>query len=356
MPIGSSFNHADLFVFGEENLPLAPFQEGEIVIAGPGVGIGYANHDNNKFFNYCNENAFKSGDFGFKDLAGNLFFRGRKDSQIKINGQRIELTRIESALFQWSLIEHWVVIPNGNMLFAFGKSQQIEFPFERAKLQHWLPFYAIPQLIEILEEFPLNKNGKVDTQKLLDYGVLTLENNKQSISIVPEIENCIIELFKDKSINFSVGWYANGLNSIDALKLSGILKAKHKLAIDLNKILGVENLFTLFQIDTNQVSQTEDLKIIQEGQKVHSTAARLLFLSESDELFFKSYWISSGVKLSADFDINKIIKWVNEQTNLHLGVDFSKSDYFWKRSEVQLHEFEVMNEVDFINKVQNTFS
>ena len=356
LPIGSSFSHADLFVFGEENLPLAPFQEGEIVIAGPGVGIGYANHDNNKFFNYCNENAFKSGDFGFKDLAGNLFFRGRKDSQIKINGQRIELTRIESALFQWSLIEHWVVIPNGNMLFAFGKSQQIEFPFERAKLQHWLPFYAIPQLIEILEEFPLNKNGKVDTQKLLDYGVLALENSKQSISIVPEIENCIIELFKDKSINFSVGWYANGLNSIDALKLSGILKAKHKLAIDLNKILGVENLFTLFQIDTNQVSHTEDLKIIQEGQKVHSTAARLLFLSESDELFFKSYWISSGVKLSADFDINKIIKWVNEQTNLHLGVDFNKSDYFWKRSEVQLHEFEVMNEVDFINKVENTFS
>lgn len=355
LPIGSSFNHADLFVFGEENLPLAPFQEGEIVIAGPGVGIGYANHENNKFFNYCNENAFKSGDFGFKDLAGNLFFRGRKDSQIKINGQRIELTRIESALFQWSLIQHWVVIPNGNMLFAFGKSQQVEFPLERAKLQHWLPFYAIPQLIEILEEFPLNKNGKVDTQKLLDYGVLTLENSKQSISIVPEIENCIIELFKDKPINFSVGWYANGLNSIDALKLSGILKAKHKLAIDLNKILGVENLFTLFQIDTNQVSQTEDLKIIQEGQKVHSTAARLLFLSESDELFFKSYWISSGTKLSANYDLNKIKSWLTDQSNLSFSVAFDKSDYIWKNAKLQLIEIDISEEVEFIKMVENTY-
>jgi non-ribosomal peptide synthetase component F/surfactin synthase thioesterase subunit len=356
LPLGNAFKHADLVLFGEKNLPIAPFQEGEIIVIGPCVGAGYSNQDNTqKFIDFREQRAFKTGDFGFKDADGNLFFRGRKDSQLKINGQRIELTRIESALSEWSSIENWVVVPNGNILFSFAKSDHKTLP-KREKLQYWLPFYAIPQHIEILDEFPLNKNGKVDQQQLLQHGISALSNIKHSITINPKIESCIIDLFKDKKLNFSIGWYANGLNSIDALKLAGILKTKHKVSIELNQILGTENLFKLCQSQANSINQELNLMVIEVGQKVYSTASRLIFLSESDDQFFKSYWISSGVKLSADFDLRKIKKWVNEQTNLHLGVDFNKSEYFWKRSEVQLHEFEVMNEVDFINKVENTFS
>lgn len=356
LPLGTAFNHADLLLFGDKNLPVFPYQEGEIIVIGPAVGKGYANQDNvQKFFDVNEQRAFKTGDFGFKDPDGNLFFRGRKDRQIKINGQRIELTRIESALSEWSSVENWLVIPNGNMLFAFAKSQHKTLP-ERGKLQHWLPFYAIPHHIEILDELPLNKNAKVDQQQLLQQGISALSKIQQSGTINPEIESCILDLFKDRKLNFSIGWYANGLNSIDALKLTGILKTKFKVTIEQNQILGSENLFKLCELNANSIHQELKLMVIEEGQKVYSTAARLIFLSESDEQFYKSYWISSGIKLPTDFDLNKIKKWVIEQTNLHLGVDFNKSEYFWKKGEVQLHEFEVKNEVDFINKVGNTFS
>ena len=356
LPLGTAFKHAEILLFGAENLPLPPYQEGEIIVVGPAVGIGYAKQDNEpKFFNLNEERAFKTGDFGFKNADGNLFFRGRKDRQIKINGQRIELTRIESALSEWSSIENWVVIQTGNMLLAFAKSQQKNAP-EREKLQHWLPFYAIPQHIEILEEFPLNKNGKVDQLQLLQQGISKLNKIQQSGTINPEIESCIIDLFKDRKLDFSIGWYANGLNSIDALKLAGKLKTSLKVSMELNEILGIENLFKLSLSNVNSIKPESDLMVIEVGHQVYSTAARLIFLSESDEQFYKSYWISSGVKLPADFDLSKIKKWVNDQTNLHLGVDFKKIEYYWKRGEVQIHEFEVQNEVDFINKVDNTFS
>lgn len=356
LPLGTALKHADILLFGDKNLPIAPYQEGEIIVIGPAVGAGYANQENaQKFFEINDQKAFKTGDFGFKDGDENLFFRGRKDSQLKMNGQRIELARIESALSEWSSIENWVVISNKNMLFAFTKSEQRTLP-KREKLQHWLPFYAIPQHIEILDEFPLNKNGKVDQQQLLKQGITALSKIQHSNTNNPEIESCIIDLFKDKKLNFSIGWYANGLNSIDALKLAGILKTKLKVLIELNQILGTENLFKLCESKSISSQEEFNLTVIDVGQKVYLTAARLIFLSESDDQFYKSYWISSGIKLSADFDLNRIKNWVNQQTNLHLGVDFNKSEYFWKKGKIQLHEFEVKNEDEFISKVENTFS
>jgi non-ribosomal peptide synthetase component F/surfactin synthase thioesterase subunit/acyl carrier protein len=356
LPLGTPFNHAEVLVFGEKDVPLGPNQEGEIIVLGPAVGAGYANQNNSeKFFIYSNIPAYKTGDFGFKDENGNLFFRGRKDSQLKINGQRIELARIESALKEWSSIDNWVVVPTENMLFAFARSIQTYLP-ERENLQHWLPFYAIPQHIELITEFPLNKNGKVDQQQLIQYGILGLEQIQKTDTINSEIESNILELFKNKKLNFSIGWYANGLNSIDALKLSGILKTKLKIAIEINQILGAENLFKICQTKLISKSEKSDLNIIQIGQTVYSTAARLIFLSESDEQFFKSYWISSGIKLSIDFDLKKIKNWINQQSSLHLAVAFNKSEYIWKKGEIQLHEFEVNSEKEFITTVENTFS
>jgi non-ribosomal peptide synthetase component F/surfactin synthase thioesterase subunit/acyl carrier protein len=355
LPLGMAFNHAEISIFGNENLPLSPYQEGEIVVLGPAVGIGYANEDNTqKFITFHHERAFKTGDFGFKSTDGNLFFRGRKDRQIKINGQRIELTRIEAALSEWSSIENWIVIPADKMLFAFAKSPKRPIP-EREKLQHWLPFYAIPQHIQLLEDFPLNKNGKVDQLKLIQMGASALNTMEHHGTILPEIEACLRDLFKDRTLNFSIGWYANGLNSIDALKLSGILKTKLKISLDLNQILLSENLFKICQTNTTSSQEELSLNVIEVGKKVHSTAARLIFLSESDELFSKSYWISSGFKLPDHFDWNKLKKWIKEQANLHLSVSGRESDYFWGKGEQQLHEFEVEHENEFIEKVENTF-
>ena len=120
--IGTSFSNCEILIFNNDSTLAPPFQIGEIVIIGDSVGMGYANEDNkNNFFNYNGNSAYRTGDLGTIDLQGNIFFKGRFDKQIKINGQRLEIQRIESALRQWSKLENWVVIVKDKIICAFGK-------------------------------------------------------------------------------------------------------------------------------------------------------------------------------------------------------------------------------------------
>jgi len=354
LPLGSRFGHCELFVFANDEEQAAPFQEGEIVICGPAVGLGYANADNaEKFFNYKGEKAYRTGDLGYFDDKGNLFFRGRIDKQIKINGQRIELSRIETALSEWSSIEHWVTVTEGTQLFAFAKSEKLKFKPDREKLQNWLPFYAIPHFIEYLPEFPLNKNGKVDRQQLLEIGK-NLSEKSTAIALDENLDSLLKELFPNKTINPAHSWYANGLNSIDALKFSGLLKTKLKLLVDVNVILGLSNLADLNTFKNKQSDETEDIALAAD-QELYSTAARILFLSESDDQFFQSYWINSGIVLPKHIDTTEIKNWILKQKNLQLAAIAKDNKYIWKNTDAQLFEISVNHQSEFTDFVENKF-
>ena len=355
LPLGTSFSHAHVFISNENNCQAAPFQEGEIIVCGPAVGMGYAEQKKEeKFFIYKNTKAYKTGDLGFYNSLGQLFFRGRKDNQIKINGQRIEISRIEFALKQWSGIEHWVVLSNENCLIAFAKAMADTALAPKKLLQQWLPLYAIPQIIECMPEFPLNKNGKVDLQKLM----------KKASEIIKKEDNQLLdysvalylkELFPTKTINPALSWYANGLNSIDALKFSGMIKTKSKVVLEINSILEAAKLSDISEIKNNINTELIGTFPVQVGQKVYSTAARILFLSESDELFFQSYWISSGILFQQQDFLKQITEWIHKQQNLHFAIETQGSNYIWKRSNVHIFDIEVQDAADFENFVENKY-
>ena len=353
LPLGTAFAHCGLMIFDSEDLAAAPFQEGEIIVFGPAVGLGYANADKeDKFFEYRGQKAYRTGDLGFCDAEGNLFFRGRKDNQIKINGQRIELSRIESALAEWSATEHWVAISDGKQLFAFAKSEKPYNLPEREQLQNWLPFYAIPHFIEFLPDFPLNKNGKVDRQKLLEIAEKLNQQSREKI-LDENLEAILKELFPNKSIQSKLSWYSNGLNSIDALKFSGLLKTKLNINIEIIKILGTSCLADL-NIAGSKNSDSAEV-FIEAGQELYSTAARILFLSESDEQFYKSYWINSGIVLPKNTDLAAIKNWIIKQQNLHLAAQAKDNKYIWKKADPAIFELNVENRSAFIQFVENKF-
>lgn len=354
LPLGSRFGHCEIFVFANDEEQAAPFQEGEIVICGPAVGLGYANADNAKnFFNYKEKKAYKTGDIGYFDHNGNLFFRGRKDKQIKINGQRIELSRIETALSEWSSIEHWVAVTDGMQLFAFAKSENPITKPKRETLQNWLPFYAIPHFIEYLPEFPLNKNGKVDRQQLLEIGK-NLSEKSTAIALDENLETLLKELFPNKTINPAHSWYANGLNSIDALKFSGLLKTKLKFIVEINKILSLGSLSALNAFKNKESDEPVDIAITAD-QGLSSTAARILFLSESDDQFFQSYWINSGIVLPKHIDTVEVKNWILKQKNLQLAAIAKDNKYIWKNTDAQLFEISVSHQIEFTDFVENKF-
>src|SRR2546423_14175384 len=98
LPVGRAMPGTDVFVTNEKGEILSPDQSGEIVIAGPNVSLGYLGRSGlapNPFFSHRGQRAYRTGDRG-RFHEGLLFFEGRIDQQIKLNGHRIELGDIEA--------------------------------------------------------------------------------------------------------------------------------------------------------------------------------------------------------------------------------------------------------------------
>ena len=98
----------------DENLRRRPAnQRGEIIIAGPNVSPGYLARPDltaNAFFKHRGQSAYRTGDWG-RSHDGLLFFEGRIDGQIKLNGYRVELGDVEVNLRALPAVRDAVVIP-----------------------------------------------------------------------------------------------------------------------------------------------------------------------------------------------------------------------------------------------------
>ena len=129
---------------------------------------------NDSFIQYNNEKAYLTGDLGYIK-NGNLYYKARKDKQIKYKGYRIELTDIENNLQALDYIDKAIVIANNNkdkilniIAFVILKEHAGKNEFDiKQDLQKRVPEYMCPK-IKIVKSFPLNKNGKCDEKRLLE--------------------------------------------------------------------------------------------------------------------------------------------------------------------------------------------
>jgi D-alanine--poly(phosphoribitol) ligase subunit 1 len=155
-------------------------EPGEIEIIGPNVSIGYLNNaglNAEKFFVEHGTRGFRTGDFGwFKD--GMLFFTGRKDEQVKLNGFRIELGDITAQLLAVPGVADAIAVPLRNRgevrrIVGFvrprpGVEAESLKPLLDEHLARELPAYMVPGDILFVNAFPVNNNHKTDRQALIE--------------------------------------------------------------------------------------------------------------------------------------------------------------------------------------------
>ena len=173
--VGIPKNDVKIHIVDKDLKVLPDNRKGEILITGKSVAQGYlGNVRKNTFIKYNGEDGYLTGDLGFiKD--GLLYCSGRKDKQIKYKGYRIELSDIKKNLEHLEYIEKAVVLPKKNEdgkvlnIIAFVKVKTSSNNTNEIKqdLKQKLPDYMIPK-IKIINEFPINNNGKCDEKKLLE--------------------------------------------------------------------------------------------------------------------------------------------------------------------------------------------
>jgi D-alanine--poly(phosphoribitol) ligase subunit 1 len=180
LPVGRAMPGTEVFVVNRAGETLPAKEQGEIVIAGPNVSLGYFGCPNltaTAFFDHSGRRAYRTGDQG-RLRDGLLFFEGRMDSQVKLSGYRIELGDVEANLLALPSVRDAVVTPvikNGaaQSLAAFvvlsGQSDASHFEITqslRRQLAERLPVYMLPRKFVFLDAFPLTANGKADRARL----------------------------------------------------------------------------------------------------------------------------------------------------------------------------------------------
>ncbi|MGW1938048.1 amino acid adenylation domain-containing protein [Streptomyces goshikiensis] len=172
-----------VYVLSPDHRLLPPGLTGEIYLAGPGVGRGYAGDPAHTaraflpdpFSGVPGARMYRTGDLGRVAPDGRLVFLGRVDDQLKISGYRIEPAEIEAALDAVSGVRRSAVLPvrsaGADQLVGFVECGA-DFDAERAKkeLAARLPSYMVPKRLVPLDSLPLTHNGKVDRKRLAERG------------------------------------------------------------------------------------------------------------------------------------------------------------------------------------------
>ncbi|MGG8495333.1 amino acid adenylation domain-containing protein [Tenacibaculum sp. TC6] len=257
IPVGKPiYNMANYIVDDYMNLcPIGVI--GEICVAGIGVGRGYINDKEktekvfitNPFKKEVQERLYKTGDLGRILPNGMVEFRGRKDYQVKVNGQRIELGEIESKLLQLAGVKEATVIDRINehngrkylhAFVVFEDSSKLNIENIKITLSQELPPYMIPADFQELSELPLTMSGKVDRKYLDKVAVKKDENDRELERAENDFEVILLKAWKItlhlEEIGTTDNFYQIGGDSISAIQVSSFLY-KHKYQIDVKDIM-----------------------------------------------------------------------------------------------------------------------
>jgi amino acid adenylation domain-containing protein len=182
VPLGPPINNVSVYVV-DEHLSLVPLgAPGEIVFSGVCVGRGYVNDPERTRKAFMADphreghRLYRSGDYGRWLPEGKLEFLGRRDTQVKISGFRIEIGEIENTLLRMPGIRDAAVVVTGGAghskrLVAFYSGQRpLDANVLRDQLSESLPEYMVPSAFHWRKNLELTDNGKIDRKALTALG------------------------------------------------------------------------------------------------------------------------------------------------------------------------------------------
>lgn len=177
LPLGEVFpNREVLLLDASDQLITAPNAVGEMCVRGASLALGYygepeltaAAFVQNPLQKDAADTVYRTGDLARYSEAGELYFCGRKDNQIKHLGHRIELEEIDVAFERCEGVTRCrsAFDPDKSRIHAFYEGQ-VDESAVIAQAQESLPAFMIPSTLTRVEDMPLTKNGKVDRKALL---------------------------------------------------------------------------------------------------------------------------------------------------------------------------------------------
>lgn len=267
--IGIPIDETEILILDEE-LKQVPYGEnGELCVAGLSLADGYLNRPEmtaEKFMQWeetpgKTKRIYRTGDLARYLPDGNIDYLGRRDTQVKIRGNRVEIGEIEVLINQLNDIQQAVVVaredvPGSKRLVAYmiSGNDKPDIEYVRKSIEKQLPDFMHPSAYVWVKEFPKTTSGKVDRKALpkpdLKRPELSVLYKAPSTAIEKNITGIWMELLLLDKIGTDDNFFELGGNSLLALKTVAELKHKFNYEVPITKlyqfptISGLVNLIT----------------------------------------------------------------------------------------------------------------
>ncbi|KKK14147.1 hypothetical protein AOCH_000823 [Aspergillus ochraceoroseus] len=296
---------------------------GEVVVSGPSLGKGYLDNEiaTSAAFVTCSwlkgmqpfaassNRLYRTGDLAFYNVDGSMQLVGRKDNQVKVRGNRVELGEVERRLNRLSSITTIMAcVPKAGplqrqLITVFSLSEndlsnrkeitlRLSDDFSspgtksflkqlRERLSREVPGYMIPSYWVVVEEIPLNNSGKLDRKAVRQWieaidesqaALITQDilSESDTTDDIPEQHTDIYEILRKvwgEVLDFEVdritphtSFFTLNGNSLSAIKVVALSK-KHGLNFTVQDLLLGRTLARLCEVvevlDNSASSATE---------------------------------------------------------------------------------------------------
>lgn len=246
IPVGHPIQGAGFFLLDEDGQISQGARQGEVAIATEDRAAGYLDQPADAFVSVQDtvdgaRALYHTGDLGRLNDAGELELLERIDLQVKIHGQRVELSEVELALEACSQIQAAVVralkgdepVLVAYLVCARTLDQQaLKVQLRERLAEHMMPVHYIQ-----LQQFPLLPNGKVDRRALpaptpgrpqgLDSPFEPPKGERETI-----LAECWQQVLQLSDIGRNDNFFELGGRSLQALRLTGLINSRFELGLN----------------------------------------------------------------------------------------------------------------------------
>lgn len=331
VPIGIPVSNSTCYILDKDQNLLPIGIPGELYVGGDGVALGYLNNPeltNEKFVPniFGDGKLYKTGDLCYWENEGIIEFISRIDSQVKIRGFRIELKEIETKILEFGHMKECAVIiadnKNSKMLVGcIGTDEEIDIKELNSYLKSKLPSYMVPSKYILVDNLPLNINGKLDAKKLLK------ELDKQKDEIIPPrnktdkiIINALSQVLSISNASITDSVFDLGADSLSCITFTNLLTKELGITITVQDIFNypiIEDLSNYISNLSTKSAQT----VIKVAEKMPyypiTNAQKRIYYSSIIDSNSTVYNTAGGIIIDKVLDTNKLEKCFKNLINRH---------------------------------------
>ena len=245
--VGTALANNELYVVDRWSRPAAPGSRGELLIGGAALARGYVGQPEltaQQFvtldFGHGARRLYRTGDIASWGMDGSLRVYGRRDSQIKVRGHRIELGEIGLRIREILGVAQCALVPFdrqgqvGVAAFLVAEDKgNLDVPDLKRQLARTLPSYMVPAFFVVVPAIPRLPSGKNDTRALLAVLDAQLAMQVRAAALVPsavpdtpvaEVVTLAFQAVLRRPVHPDCSFFDQGGDSLDAARVVALLR------------------------------------------------------------------------------------------------------------------------------------